>query len=212
MTDLTPHARSAAVRNPRLDIFTVPPTDLSISARKEVRINPLTTGINPINFNVDPSRDFINLDNTFFEVELEIKKADGTNIVAATRLQLANNLAHTLNFTEHTLNFINYYCQYFEDDAEMFWFPKFKQLAREIFKLMDPSDLDHEPVKRICHPQTEDTYGMAMICYHHNETYFMEEIMDWVELAQTGKRLKGIAPKGKDIHFLRNRAYYMQEQ
>ena len=33
MMELIPHARSAGVRNPRLDMFEAPPTDLSMSAR-----------------------------------------------------------------------------------------------------------------------------------------------------------------------------------
>ena len=36
--------------------------------------------------------------------------------------------------------FIQYYVEYFEDDAEMFWFPQFKRLVRAMFKLMNPSD------------------------------------------------------------------------
>ena len=31
---------------------------------------------------------------------------------------------------EKRMSFINYYVEYFEDDAEMFWFPKFKRLVR----------------------------------------------------------------------------------
>ena len=68
------------------------------------------------------------------------------------------------------MSFINYYVEYFEDDAEMFWFPKFKQLAREMFKLMNTSDLDYALVKKIC--RADYMYEMAKICYKHNETYF----------------------------------------
>ena len=81
--------------------------------------------------------------------------------------------------------FIQYYIEYFEDDAEMFWFPQFKRLVREMFKLMNPSDLDYEATKKMCRAQ--DMVGVAEICYRHNETYFREEVMDWVELAQTGR-------------------------
>ena len=34
------HARSAGVRNPMLDLFDVPPTDLSLTASQFVPINP----------------------------------------------------------------------------------------------------------------------------------------------------------------------------
>ena len=105
--------------------------------------------------------------------------------------------------------FIQYYVEYFEDDAEMFWFPQFKRLAREMFKLMNTSDMDYEATKKICRAQ--DMVEVAEICYRHNETYFREEVMDWVELAQTGRRVIRVAPKGQDIHFLRNRVYYVRD-
>ena len=105
--------------------------------------------------------------------------------------------------------FIQYYVQYFEDDAEMFWFPQFKRLVRAMFKLMNPSDMDYEATQKVCRAQ--DMMEVAEICYRHNETYFREEVMDWVELAQTGQRRIRVAPKGQEIHFLRNRFYYAAE-
>ena len=105
--------------------------------------------------------------------------------------------------------FIQYYVEYFEDDAEMFWFPQFKRLVRAMFKLMNPSDMDYEATKKMCRAQ--DMMEVAEICYRHNETYFREEVMDWVELARTGQRRIRVAPKGQDIHFLRNRFYYVRD-
>ena len=105
--------------------------------------------------------------------------------------------------------FIQYYVEYFEDDAEMFWFPQFKRLVRAMFKLMNPSDMDYEATKKVCRAQ--DMMEVAEICYRHNETYFREEVMDWVELAQTGRRRIRVAPKGQEIHFLRNRFYYVRD-
>ena len=105
--------------------------------------------------------------------------------------------------------FIQYYVEYFEDDAEMFWFPQFKRLVRAMFKLMNPSDMDYEATQKVCRAQ--DMMEVAEICYRHNETYFREEVMDWVELAQTGQRRIRVAPQGQEIHFLRNRFYYAAE-
>ena len=105
--------------------------------------------------------------------------------------------------------FIQYYVEYFEDDAEMFWFPQFKRLVQAMFKLMNPSDMDYEATKKVCRAQ--DMMEVAEICYRHNETYFREEVMDWVELAQTGQRRIRVAPKGQEIHFLRNRVYYVRD-
>ena len=83
MTDLVAHARSAGVRNPRLDMFQTPPTDLSMSSRRVVRINPFNTGINPVTFQVDPQEDFIDLNESFFEVELTVKKTGNTDLLTA---------------------------------------------------------------------------------------------------------------------------------
>ena len=96
MTDMIPHARSAGVRNPYLNMFKVPPTDLSMSSRRFVRINPFNVGINPVTFQVDPQEDFIDLKESYFEVELTVKKDDATNLLAADVMGLVNNLAHTL--------------------------------------------------------------------------------------------------------------------
>ena len=96
MTDMIAHARSAGVRNPYLEMFKVPPTDLSMASRRFVRINPFNVGINPVTFQVDPQEDFIDLKESYFEVELTVKKDDGTNLLAAGVLGLANNLVHTL--------------------------------------------------------------------------------------------------------------------
>ena len=74
MTDMIPHARSAGVRNPYLNMFKVPPTDLSMSSRRFVRINPFNVGINPVTFQVDPQEDFIDLKESYFEVDLAIRK------------------------------------------------------------------------------------------------------------------------------------------
>ena len=96
MTDMIPHARSAGVRNPYLNVFKVPPTDLSMSSRRFVRINPFNVGINPVTFQVDPQEDFIDLKESYFEMDLVIKKGDATNLLAADVIGLANNLVHTL--------------------------------------------------------------------------------------------------------------------
>ena len=102
MTDMIPHARSAGVRNPYLNVFKVPPTDLSMSSRRFVRINPFNVGINPVTFQVDPQEDFIDLKESYFEVDLAIRKGTatvanaGNPLAAADVMGLANNLVHTL--------------------------------------------------------------------------------------------------------------------
>ena len=83
MTDMIAHARSTGVRNPYLDILPRPPTDLSMSSRRFVRINPFNVGINPVTFQVDPQEDFIDLKESYFEVKLTVRKGNNTNLLAA---------------------------------------------------------------------------------------------------------------------------------
>ena len=47
-------------------------------------------------FQVDPRDEFINMSESYFEVEIVIKKNDGPNLLAADVIGLINNLAHTL--------------------------------------------------------------------------------------------------------------------
>ena len=83
MTDMIPHADSAGVWNPHLNIFKVPLTDLSMSSRCFVKINPFNTGINSVTFQVDPQEDFIDLSESVCEVELAVMKDNNTALAAA---------------------------------------------------------------------------------------------------------------------------------
>ena len=89
---------SQPVTSPALELFKVPPTDFSIASRRKVTIHPFTTGITPIDFQIDPQSEYIDLSQSEFEIELKLKKADGTNLIAAatTTAFLVNNLAHSL--------------------------------------------------------------------------------------------------------------------
>ena len=90
------HPGSKSVMNPQLSLFNVPPTDLSMFSYRIVPIQTYTTGINPVEFQVDPQEDYVDLSRSFFENELALKLANGDNVVEATRLWPTNNLAHTL--------------------------------------------------------------------------------------------------------------------
>ena len=89
---------SKPVMTPMLDLFNVPPTDFSIASRRTVPIHPFTTGITPVDFQIDPQSEYIDLSQSEFELELKLKKSDGTALTAATtsNLFLANNFAHSL--------------------------------------------------------------------------------------------------------------------
>ena len=81
--------------NPRLNLSSVSPTDLSMASRRYVKIAPFNTGINPMNFKIDPQEDFIDLNDSLIELEIVLKKNDSTNLVAADRILPVNDLAHS---------------------------------------------------------------------------------------------------------------------
>ena len=83
MADMIPHARLAGVRNPYLNMFKVTPTYLSMSSRRFVRIIPFNVGINPVTFQVDPQEDFIDMKESYFELELRVMKDNNAALAAA---------------------------------------------------------------------------------------------------------------------------------
>ena len=88
--------KSAAVQNPSLNLFDVPSTDYSFEASRYVPINPFTTGIHPIDFQIDPQDDFVNLAKSYFEVELKLKLDNNGNIANDTLVTICNNFIHSL--------------------------------------------------------------------------------------------------------------------
>ena len=79
-----------------LNLFRVPPTDLSISSYRMVPIHPFTTGINSIDFQIDPQEDYIDLSRSYFELDWKVQKTGPANVVAAENTFLVNNIAHSL--------------------------------------------------------------------------------------------------------------------
>jgi len=61
-----------------------------------VPVHPFTTGINPIDFQIDPQEDYIDLSRSYFELEWKLQKAAGGDAVAAENTFLVNNIAHSL--------------------------------------------------------------------------------------------------------------------
>jgi len=83
MTDMVAHVQSKGVMNPRLNLSSVPPTDLSMASCRYLEIAPFNTGINPVDFQIDPQEDFIDLNNSFIKLEIVLKKDNNTNLVIA---------------------------------------------------------------------------------------------------------------------------------
>ena len=99
---------SKPVINPSVDLFKVPPTDFSIVNRRKVPVHPFTTGITPVDFQIEPNTEYLDLSQSEFELELKLKKADGTALTAeaASSLFLTNNFAHSL-FKQISVRFNN---------------------------------------------------------------------------------------------------------
>ena len=90
------HPQSNRVISPALKVFEVPPTDISIESYRMETIQPTTTGINPMEFIIPALDDHVDLNRSYFTMDLRLKKTDGNNIALADKLWPANNLAHTI--------------------------------------------------------------------------------------------------------------------
>ena len=84
------------VMSSTLDLFKKPETDYSIESYRQVTIQPTTTGINPMEFIIPKLESFVDLNRSYFTMELQMKKDDGNNWSASETLWPANNIAHTI--------------------------------------------------------------------------------------------------------------------
>lgn len=74
------HMASKGVTNPMLDLFRVPMTDVSLRSYEMVPVQTYTTGINPIEFEINPQEGYIDLSRSYFRIELYVKKNDTNNM------------------------------------------------------------------------------------------------------------------------------------
>ena len=88
--------KSVAVQSPRLNLFDIPSTDYTLVESRYVPINPFTTGIHPIDFQIDPQDDFIDMSKSYFEGELQLKLDNAGNIANDTLVTICNNFIHSL--------------------------------------------------------------------------------------------------------------------
>lgn len=81
--------------DPKFALFTVPPVDESVASRRVVEIPPSVSGqINPIEFEIKPSTEYVDLSSSFFMLKLRLQAAGGGNIAADT--YPCQNLCHTM--------------------------------------------------------------------------------------------------------------------
>ena len=90
------HAESEEIINPGLKVFEVPPTDISIDAYRMVTIQPTTTGINPMEFIIPALDDHVDLNRSYFTMDLRLKRSNAANLAGDQKLWVTNNLAHTI--------------------------------------------------------------------------------------------------------------------
>lgn len=87
---------SQPITNPYLNIFSVPDTDVSVDSYRIVPINPSQSGIKPVDFEIDQLEDYIDLNRSFFEIELKLLDSTGAALDKDKAIWPTNNLAHTL--------------------------------------------------------------------------------------------------------------------
>lgn len=90
------HMKSGEVSDEALDLFTVPPTNITYTGYCIVEINPNSKSITPIEFMIPGSRKYIDFSRSYFRIDLTLKKADGTNLASADAPWLAPNAFHTI--------------------------------------------------------------------------------------------------------------------
>ena len=87
--------------NAKLDLFKTPPMDISTSSYRMVPTQPFITGTTPIDFQVDAQGDFVGLNRSYFDVELQLSSTDYNNFARTTdntdtMIALVNNFAHSI--------------------------------------------------------------------------------------------------------------------
>ena len=90
-----------AEQNSSLDLFRIPPTDLSTVKYRYVKIPPQTSSITPIQVYVERQSDLIDLSRSFVQLDLGFKTTENANLTARAynvgmMTSPANNIAHTL--------------------------------------------------------------------------------------------------------------------
>ena len=94
-------ATKTAALNPNLNLFTIPPTDLTTASYRYIKVPPQTSSITPIHVNIERQSDYIDLERSFVELDLGFKTTANSNPTSlvddVNRMTApANNLAHTL--------------------------------------------------------------------------------------------------------------------
>ena len=90
------HFKSGEVEDSALDLFTVPPTNITYNGYCIVEINSTSESITPIEFVIPGSRECIDFSRSYFRMDLILKKTDGGNLADASQRWLAPNAFYTI--------------------------------------------------------------------------------------------------------------------
>ena len=89
------HQASARTMSLALQVFAVPKTNTSMLGVRFTQLRPVTTGINPMEFLIPATDAFLDLNRSYFEMELRLKDTGGNLAVGGT-LYPVTNIAHTI--------------------------------------------------------------------------------------------------------------------
>ena len=92
------HANSQECTKSELDLFSVPPTQVSLERGLWVDHQPVSSveGGGPITFLSAGTEDYVDLSKTILVVKAKVTKANGTDLVADEAVGVVNNFLHSL--------------------------------------------------------------------------------------------------------------------
>ena len=94
-------ATETAALNPNLNLFTIPPTNLTTTSYRYVKVPHQTSSITPIHVYIERQSDYIDLERSFVELDLGFKMTGNANLTSRNYdvnriIAPAKNLVHTL--------------------------------------------------------------------------------------------------------------------
>lgn len=83
--------------NPGLNLFSVPPTDVSLEKNKIYPIFPMSnTNLRPVEFSIEGRDNYVDLSQSYFEIKGKLTLAAGGEILHDTKLVPVTNLGHSM--------------------------------------------------------------------------------------------------------------------
>ena len=71
--------------------------------------------------------------------------------------------------------------------------------------MSESHDMDYTMYQKVAGSDVRSIGDVAKLCYKYDETWFRQEMMDWVRMCKTGRRYN--EKPNKQTHFLRNCRY-----